>query len=113
MNGHTNGTNGDASETGALTGTMRVKAGLAQMLKGGVIMGEKTGSLIRVRIEAAPGSVFMYIASKPCFGRAEKPLLKIPCCFLCGSLDLQAAVHTIVAGAMLPSWGAYSLHSGR
>lgn len=40
MNGHSNGANGDASETGALTGTMRVKAGLAQMLKGGVIMGE-------------------------------------------------------------------------
>lgn len=38
MNGRTNGT---ASETGALTGTMRVKAGLAQMLKGGVIMGER------------------------------------------------------------------------
>lgn len=32
--------NGTAAETGALTGTMRVKAGLAQMLKGGVIMGE-------------------------------------------------------------------------
>lgn len=44
MNGQKNGstTNGsDASaNTGALTGTMRVKAGLAQMLKGGVIMGE-------------------------------------------------------------------------
>lgn len=37
MNGHASGT---PSETGALTGTMRVKAGLAQMLKGGVIMGE-------------------------------------------------------------------------
>lgn len=42
MNGQTNGANGAdaASEVGALTGTMRVKAGLAQMLKGGVIMGE-------------------------------------------------------------------------
>lgn len=45
MNGDaTKGANGDAAgaaaETGALTGTMRVKAGLAQMLKGGVIMGE-------------------------------------------------------------------------
>lgn len=38
MNGHANNGEG-ASETGALTGTMRVKAGLAQMLKGGVIMG--------------------------------------------------------------------------
>lgn len=44
MNGDSaNGANGAASETGALTGTMRVKAGLAQMLKGGVIMGESVG----------------------------------------------------------------------
>lgn len=42
MNGHTNEGEAPAAagETGALTGTMRVKAGLAQMLKGGVIMGE-------------------------------------------------------------------------
>lgn len=37
MNGHTEG---NASDMGALTGTMRVKVGLAQMLKGGVIMGK-------------------------------------------------------------------------
>lgn len=42
-NGEKNGA-GMASETGALTGTMRVKAGLAQMLKGGVIMGESVKS---------------------------------------------------------------------
>lgn len=42
-NGEKNGA-GTASETGALTGTMRVKAGLAQMLKGGVIMGESLKS---------------------------------------------------------------------
>lgn len=40
MNGHTDKDASAAGETGALTGTMRVKAGLAQMLKGGVIMGE-------------------------------------------------------------------------
>lgn len=39
MNGHANSGEG-ASETVGLTGTMLVKAGLAQMLKGGVIMGK-------------------------------------------------------------------------
>ena len=47
MNGHANGngsTNGGASSASSTTsagavGTFRVKAGLAQMLKGGVIMG--------------------------------------------------------------------------
>jgi hypothetical protein len=47
MNGHANGngsTNGGASSSSSTTsagavGTFRVKAGLAQMLKGGVIMG--------------------------------------------------------------------------
>lgn len=43
MNGDSNGA---ASDTGALTGTMRVKAGLAQMLKGGVIMGKWAARII-------------------------------------------------------------------
>jgi hypothetical protein len=40
-NGHANGhaAAGSTAETGILTGTYRVKAGLAKMLKGGVIMG--------------------------------------------------------------------------
>lgn len=50
MNGHANGngsTNGGASSSSSTTsagavGTFRVKAGLAQMLKGGVIMGTWT-----------------------------------------------------------------------
>ena len=44
MNGHANGngvhTNGGAAGGGGAVGTFRVKAGLAQMLKGGVIMGK-------------------------------------------------------------------------
>jgi hypothetical protein len=41
-NGHANGHAAASStaETGILTGTYRVKAGLAKMLKGGVIMGK-------------------------------------------------------------------------
>jgi len=53
MNGHANGngsTNGGASSASSTTsagavGTFRVKAGLAQMLKGGVIMGTLGGGV--------------------------------------------------------------------
>lgn len=71
MNGHANGNgciNGGASSASSSTtsagavGTFRVKAGLAQMLKGGVIMGtfdggcrvegEGEGNVMRLRVEA-------------------------------------------------------------
>lgn len=51
-NGEKNGA-GTASETGALTGTMRVKAGLAQMLKGGVIMGESSLNVSQLAVVTA------------------------------------------------------------
>lgn len=38
-NGHMNGGSAEAAGNGGAVGTFRVKAGLAQMLKGGVIMG--------------------------------------------------------------------------
>ncbi|CAM9682572.1 unnamed protein product [Scytosiphon promiscuus] len=69
MNGQANGANGTdaASETGALTGTMRVKAGLAQMLKGGVIMdvinveqariAEEAGAVAVMALERIPADI--------------------------------------------------------
>ncbi|CAM9606958.1 unnamed protein product, partial [Ectocarpus sp. 12 AP-2014] len=65
-NGEKNGA-GAASETGALTGTMRVKAGLAQMLKGGVIMdvvnveqariAEEAGAVAVMALERIPADI--------------------------------------------------------
>lgn len=40
LNGGTNGVNNAGGMNGGSKGTFRVKAGLAQMLKGGVIMGK-------------------------------------------------------------------------
>lgn len=42
-NGHMNGGSAEAAGNGGAVGTFRVKAGLAQMLKGGVIMGAYVG----------------------------------------------------------------------
>lgn len=42
-NGHMNGGSAEAAGNGGAVGTFRVKAGLAQMLKGGVIMGTYVG----------------------------------------------------------------------
>ncbi|KAG5176047.1 SOR/SNZ family-domain-containing protein [Tribonema minus] len=65
-NGHANG-HAEAAETGILTGTYRVKAGLAQMLKGGVIMdvinveqariAEEAGAVAVMALERIPADI--------------------------------------------------------
>eukprot|EP00953_Heterococcus_sp_UTEX-ZZ885_P031782 16638-Heterococcus_DN1.PRE.1 len=68
-NGHANGhaAAGSTAETGILTGTYRVKAGLAKMLKGGVIMdvidveqariAEEAGAVAVMALERIPADI--------------------------------------------------------
>lgn len=73
MNGHPNSGEG-SSETGALTGTMRVKAGLAQMLKSGVIMGTTLYSPGSTRLTVVPSCIFVISRHLPPYPPLEKRL---------------------------------------